>query len=121
MMRVSRITANLAVQDIERAKSFFTDYLGLDHEDMGLEWVTRFVAPTSGEHLQIVTRDAAAIEDAVMTVRVADVDAAYAEAGKRGYEIVHPLVTEQWGVRRFFVRVPGGGVINVAQEHPSPR
>ncbi len=120
-MRVSRITANLAVQDIERAKSFFTDYLGLDHEDMGLEWVTRFVAPTSGEHLQIVTRDATAIEDAVMTVRVADVDAAYLEASNRGYEIVHPLVTEAWGVRRFFVRVPGGGVINVAREHPIPR
>jgi catechol 2,3-dioxygenase-like lactoylglutathione lyase family enzyme len=120
-MRVSRITANISVQDIERATSFFTDYLGLDHEEMGLEWVTRFVAPASGEHVQVVTRDATAMEDSVITVRVADVDAAYAEACTRGYEIVHPLVTEKWGVRRFFVRVPGGGVVNVAQEHPSPR
>jgi hypothetical protein len=29
------------------------------------------------------------------------------------------LAEAGWGVRRFFVRVPGGGVINVAQEHPA--
>ncbi len=32
---------------------------------------------------------------------------------KHGYEIVHPLTTEPWGVRRFFVRAPDGNVINV--------
>ena len=43
-----------------------------------------------------------------------DVDAAYAEAQQLGYEIVHPLTTEAWGVRRFFVRAPDGTVVNVA-------
>ena len=32
-----------------------------------------------------------------------------------GYEIVHPLTTESWGVRRFFVRAPDGNVFNVVQ------
>jgi hypothetical protein len=27
---------------------------------------------------------------------------------------VHPLTTEPWGVRRFFVRAPDGNVINIA-------
>ena len=31
----------------------------------------------------------------------------------RGYEIVHPLTEEPWGVRRFFVRAPDGNVINM--------
>ena len=30
-----------------------------------------------------------------------------------GYEIVHPLSTEAWGLRRFFVRAPDGNVINI--------
>jgi uncharacterized glyoxalase superfamily protein PhnB len=42
-----------------------------------------------------------------------DVDEAYAEAQRRGYEIVHPLTYEPWGVRRFFVRAPDGNVINI--------
>ena len=46
-----------------------------------------------------------------------DVDAAYAEAQELGYEIVHPLTTEAWGVHRFFVRAPDGTVINVVG-HP---
>ncbi len=117
-MRVIRITTNLPVSDLEEASDFCGDYLGLVHEDLGLDWVTRFVVPGSGEHVQLVTRDAAAPEDSVMTVRVDDVEAAHAEAIDRGYEVVHPLVTESWGVRRFFVRAPGGAVLNIAQEHP---
>jgi uncharacterized glyoxalase superfamily protein PhnB len=46
-----------------------------------------------------------------------DVDAAYAEAQEAGHEIVHPLITEPWGVRRFFVRAPDGTVINIVG-HP---
>ena len=50
-----------------------------------------------------------------MTIKVDDVDTAYAEAQRRGYEIVHPITDEAWGIRRFFVRSPDGHVINVAR------
>ena len=54
-------------------------------------------------------------EDSVLSVHVGnDVDEAYAEAQRRGYEIVHPLTDEPWGIRRFFVRDPDGNVINIA-------
>ena len=36
---------------------------------------------------------------------------------EQGYEIVHPLGTESWGVRRFFVRAPDGNVLNIVQHH----
>ena len=48
-----------------------------------------------------------------MSIQVTDVDAAYAEAQRRGYQIVHPLTKEEWGPRRFFVRDPHGIVINI--------
>ena len=49
-----------------------------------------------------------------ISIEVADVDAAHADALARGLEIVYPLTDEPWGVRRFFVREPSGQVVNVA-------
>lgn len=115
-MRVIRVTADLTVSDIEQTRAFYEDYLGLDGQDMGLDWVTRFVVPSSGEHVQLVSRDATAPENPLLTIKVDDVDDAFAEACRRGYEIVHPLTTEPWGIRRFFVRAPGGTVLNIAQQ-----
>ncbi|MGH3971502.1 MAG: VOC family protein [Mycobacterium sp.] len=112
-MRAKRITANLSVADIAAAKSFYTDYLGLRTEEFNLGWVARYTSPDTGVNVQLVTKDATASEDSVISVHTDDVEAAYAEAQRLGYEIVHPLTTESWGVRRFFVRAPDGNVINV--------
>ena len=77
--------------------------------------MARYTSPDSGANVQLASRDATAPEDSVVSVQTDDVDAAYEEAQKLGYEIVHPLTTEPWGVRRFFVRAPDGNVINIAQ------
>jgi catechol 2,3-dioxygenase-like lactoylglutathione lyase family enzyme len=114
-VRVTGVTANLPVADIEAARGFYTDFLGLDVEGLDLGWVARFVSPDGRASLQLVTRDATSPQDSVISVHVgSDVDEAYAEALRRGYEIVHPLSDEPWGIRRFFVRDPDGNVINIA-------
>jgi predicted enzyme related to lactoylglutathione lyase len=109
-MRANRIVANLPVADIEAAKSFYTDFLGLSNEEFNMGWVARFTSPQSGANVQLVTRDASAPEDSVISVHTDDVDGAYEQAREYGYEIVHPMTTEPWGVRRFFVRAPDGNV-----------
>jgi catechol 2,3-dioxygenase-like lactoylglutathione lyase family enzyme len=114
-LRVTEIIADLHVADIEASKDFYSDYLGLSDEEFNLGWVARFTSPDTRVNVQLVTRDATAAEDPVISVRVTDVDAAYHEAQQRGYEIVHPLCTEPWGVRRFFVRAPDGNVLNIVQ------
>jgi catechol 2,3-dioxygenase-like lactoylglutathione lyase family enzyme len=43
----------------------------------------------------------------------AAVDAAHAEAVRRGLRIAYPLRDEPWGVHRFFVEDPGGTIVNV--------
>ena len=113
-MRAVEAITNLHTDDVERAREFF-GFLGLTEEVMNQGWVARFVSAESGAGVQVVTRDASAPEDSVMTIKVDDVDSAYDEARRRGYEIVHPLTNEPWGIRRFFVRSPDGHVINVAQ------
>ncbi|WP_422745404.1 VOC family protein [Mycobacterium sp. WMMD1722] len=112
-MLARRITTNLRVEDIEAAKDFYRGFLGLRTEEFNLGWVARFTSPETGAHVQLVTADATAPQDSVMSVHTDDVDAAYDEARRLGYEIVHPLITEAWGVRRFLVRAPDGNVVNV--------
>jgi catechol 2,3-dioxygenase-like lactoylglutathione lyase family enzyme len=116
-VRANRIIANLPVADVETAKHFYTDYLGLSTEEFTLGWVARYTSPDTGANLQLVAGDATAPENSVISVLTDDVEAAYVEAQKLGYEIVHPITTEPWGVHRFFVRAPDGNVINIAG-HP---
>ena len=116
-MRVTRITADLGVADIAQAKAFYTGYLGLSTEEFDLGWVARHTAPGTRTSVQLVTRDASAPEDPVLSVATDDIEGAYEEARGLGYEIVHPITTEPWGVRRFFVRDPGGNVINIVSHH----
>src|SRR3954454_22502363 len=116
-MRANGIIANLRVADIDAAKTFYNGYLGLRTEEFNMGWVARYTSPETGAHLQLVSRDASAPEAPVISVSTTDVEAAYAEAQALGYEIVHPLTTEPWGVRRFFVRAPDGSVINIVH-HP---
>ncbi len=113
-MEPTHVTANLHVPDIARARDFYAGYLGLSVEEMNLGWVARFRSPDGRAVVQLVTRDATSPEDSVISVRVGDgIDEAYQEALRRGYEIVHPLTTEPWGIRRFLVRAPDGNVINI--------
>jgi predicted enzyme related to lactoylglutathione lyase len=112
-MRATRIMANLRVADVDATKSFYTDYLGLSTEEFNMGWVARYTSPDTGANVQLVTGDASAPEDSVVSVHTDDVEGAYEEAQKLGYEIVHPLTTEPWGVRRFFVRAPDGNVLNI--------
>jgi catechol 2,3-dioxygenase-like lactoylglutathione lyase family enzyme len=114
-MRVTRVTANLRVAQLETAKGFYTDFLGLSDEEFSLGWVARYTSPDTGASLQLLTTDATAPEAPAISVHVDDVDTAYLEAQQRDLELVHPLTTESWGVRRFLVRAPDGTVVNIVQ------
>lgn len=117
-MEVIRIISDIRVPDVDGAKSFYTDFLGLQVEEFNLGWVARFTALSPSTYdqtvrIQLVTRDASAPVDAVASVLTPDVVAAHYEAVQRGYEIVYPLTRERWGVHRFFVRAPDGNVFNI--------
>lgn len=116
-MQATKIFANLRVADIEAAKGFYTDYLGLVNEEFKMGWVAQYSSADAGARLQLVTGDKTAAEDSVISVCTDDIDAAYAEAQELGYDIVHALTSEAWGLRRFFVRAPDGNVINVVNHH----
>ncbi|HWT95877.1 MAG TPA: hypothetical protein VN238_22945 [Solirubrobacteraceae bacterium] len=49
-----------------------------------------------------------------------EVDDAHAAAIERGFEILHSLTDEPWGVRRFFVRDPASGAVLNVLAHARP-
>jgi len=116
-MRAKRIIVDLVVDDLATAKDFYTEYLGLRTEEFNLGWVARYTSPDTGAMVQLLTDDATAAVRPAISIYTDDVEGAYREAVERGYEIVHPLTVEAWGVHRFFVRAPDGTVVNIVG-HP---
>lgn len=111
------VIPDLSVPDIEGAREFYQDYLGLSVKEFNLGWVARFTSPTTGAHLQVITRDASGPENPAISVKVRDIETAFTEAQTRGYQIVVPLRDEEWGASRFVVRAPDGTLVNIVRHH----
>ncbi|MBM4608203.1 glyoxalase [Rhodococcus hoagii] len=111
-MRVTRITANLHVPEVDGAKRFYADFLGLSTEEFDMGWVTRLTSPDTGVSVQLVTGDASAPEDSVVSVHTTDVDAAYAEAQAADTRS-SIRYTGTVGGAQVLRRAPDGNVLNI--------
>lgn len=110
---IRRIVPDLPLVDREGSVEFYVNQLSL-RLAMDLEWVMTFVSPAAA-HVQVILigDDLTAPVRPVATIEVADVDRVHDRMIESGFQVVHPLTTESWGVRRFFVEDPNGNVINV--------
>ena len=112
-MRIRRVVPNLQTSHTEESREFYGGFLGFQ-VGMDMEWIVTFV---SGENptaqLSVITADLTAPVHPDVTIEVDQLDELYAEAVRRGFEILYPLTEEEWGVRRFFVRDPNGRVLNL--------
>jgi catechol 2,3-dioxygenase-like lactoylglutathione lyase family enzyme len=112
-MPVKRIVPDITADDPAASREFYVDVLGLEVA-MDLGWVVTFAAPgNTTAQITVMQADASASVQPDVSIEVDDVDAVHATAQRLGYEIVHPLTDEPWGVRRFFVRDPNGKVLNI--------
>jgi catechol 2,3-dioxygenase-like lactoylglutathione lyase family enzyme len=116
-MSVRRIVPDFHAADPGASREFYVGVLGLEVA-MDHGWIVTFAAPgRPATQISVMRQDAGAAVQPDASIEVDDVDAVHAEARRLGYEILHPLTDEPWGVRRFFVRDPTGKVINVLS-HP---
>ena len=113
-MPVKRIVVYAGGQEIAASRDFYVEVLGMRvaMEDPVLN------LQSPGDPAAEIIIGAQEMQDAQPSFGVdvgepAAVDAAHAEALRRGLRVVYPLTDEPWGVRRFFVEDPGGTVINV--------
>ncbi|MCQ9178768.1 VOC family protein [Streptomyces sp. IBSBF 2953] len=111
-MSVRRVVPVLRSDEVRESREFY-GLLGFE-EVMNHGWIMTLAPPSApAAQISFMTADRTAPVTPDLSVEVDDVDAAYALVRDSGAEIVHPLQDEEWGVRRFFVRDPGGRVINV--------
>jgi catechol 2,3-dioxygenase-like lactoylglutathione lyase family enzyme len=107
----SRAAPNIRSERPDETRDFFCDLLGFEVA-MDLGWVMTVAAPGDpAVQVTIVSNDDLAAPG--ISVEVPDVDAVHATAVERGLEIAYPLRDEEWGVRRFMLREPGGTLVNV--------
>lgn len=112
-VHVRRVVPDLHGQDPAASEEFYEGVLGLEVA-MDQGWIVTFVAPDNpAAQISVMQRDASAAIQPDVSIEVDDVDGAHAAAARMGCEILHPLTDESWGVRRFFVREPGGKVLNI--------
>lgn len=111
-MAVRRVVPNLRSEAVAESREFY-GLLGFE-EVMNHGWIITLASPSApAAQISVMTGDRTAPVDPDLSIEVDDVDAAYETMRNSGAEILYPLRDEDWGVRRFFVRAPGGRVINV--------
>lgn len=112
-MKVTRIVANIATQDVARARAFYQDVLGLDLlMDQG--WIQTFGSQTTmSVQVSVASEGGSGTPVPDLSIEVDDVDAAFQRMKDAGFPIEYELADEPWGVRRFYVRDPFGKLVNV--------
>ena len=113
-MAVRRIVAYAGGDDVAASREFYVEVLGMQ---VVMEEPVLDLQSPDGASAEVII-GAQEMQDAQPSFGVdlgepAAVDAAHAEALRRGLRVVYPLTDEPWGVRRFFVEDPGGTIVNV--------
>jgi uncharacterized glyoxalase superfamily protein PhnB len=112
-MNIRRIVMDIQSNNFDENRHFYENIIGLE-VGMDLGWIMTFGSPSNPTaQLTLLKKDLTASVNPNLTIEVEDVESVYANAVKDGFQIVHPLTDEPWGVRRFFVVDPNGQVVNV--------
>lgn len=112
-MSVRRIVTNIACADMEAAKRFYGDVLGLNLQ-MDHGWIV-----TYGNHNQMSVQISIAAEGGSgtpvpdLSIEVDDVDDVLQRMNESGFAVIYGPADEPWGVRRFYVRDPLGKLVNI--------
>jgi predicted enzyme related to lactoylglutathione lyase len=119
-MNIRRIVMDIQSNNFDENRHFYENIIGLE-VGMDLGWIMTFGSPSNPTaQLTLLKKDLTASVNPNLTIEVEDVESVYANAVKNGFQIVHPLTDEPWGVRRFFVVDPNGQVVNVMSHIDRP-
>ena len=114
-MKVTRIMANVATDDLGKAQAFYGDVLGLDRI-MDHGWFQTYgSAETMAVQLSFGSQGGSGTAVPDLSVEVEDLDEALERMQQAGVPVEYGPVNEPWGVRRFYVRDPFGRLLNILQ------
>ncbi|MBV9655953.1 MAG: VOC family protein [Acetobacteraceae bacterium] len=114
-MAVKRVVANIAAPTLDEARRFYGDLLGMSVV-MDLGWIITFAGPgTAPPQISVATEGGSGMPVPDISIEVDDLDEVHRRAVSAGTAIVYGPVNEPWGVRRFFLRDPFGGLVNILE------
>jgi catechol 2,3-dioxygenase-like lactoylglutathione lyase family enzyme len=114
-MAVIRIVANIAANQLDAAKAFYGDALGMNIV-MNLSWIMTFAAEGSmAPQISVASEGGSGTPVPDLSIEVDDLSDAHRRMRAAGFRIEYGPATEPWGVMRFYVRDPFGRLINVLE------
>ena|SRR5690349_6991363 len=112
-MKVLRVVPNIHTDNVEAARRFYQQILGLDVL-MDHGWIMTYGAQESMQvQLSFAENGGSGTAVPDLSIEVDDVDLAYQKMTEAGFKIEYGPVNEPWGVRRFYVRDPFNKLINI--------
>lgn len=112
-MTVLRIVPNIAAASIQELKHFYSDLFDLDVV-MDHGWIATLASgKLATTQISIATEGGSGTAVPDLSIEVDDVDEVHRRAEKGGHQIMYGPVNEPWGVRRFYIRDPGGKLLNI--------
>lgn len=112
-MEVKRIVANINTKDINAARIFYGDILGLDIL-MDHGWIATYGNQQRMDvQISIANHGGSGTPTPDLSIEVDDVNDAFRQMQQAGFHITYPLTDEPWGVRRFYVTDPFGKLVNI--------
>ena len=112
-MKVKRIVTNIQTKDIEMAKKFYRDVLGLDLL-MDHGWIATYGSKDIMEiQISLASQGGSETHTPDLSIEVDNKDEAYVRMKDAGFNIEYGPVDEPWGVRRFYVRDPYNNLVNI--------
>jgi catechol 2,3-dioxygenase-like lactoylglutathione lyase family enzyme len=112
-MAVKRIVPNITASNLDAAKAFYGDILGMNLA-MDLGWIVTFDAKAkTTPQISIANEGGSGTKVPDISIEVDNLEDVHRGVLKAGFSIEYGPVTEEWGVRRFYVRDPFGRLVNV--------
>lgn len=112
-MTVRRIVANVAVAEIEAARGFYSDILGMEVV-MDHGWIATYAsAGSAAPQVSFATEGGSGTPVPDLSIEVDDVDEMHRRMVQAGIRIEYGPASEPWGVRRFYARDPFGRLVNI--------
>ena len=112
-MTVNRIVVNIATEQMDAAKSFYGDLLGMT---IGMDhgWIVTFVGSgQSSPQVSFAIEGGSGTPVPDISIEVDDLSSVFSRVIDAGYQPEYGPETEPWGVKRFFVLDPFGKILNI--------
>ncbi len=113
-MAVKRIVTNIPATQVDAARAFYTDVLGLDLV-MDHGWILTFAATgaSATPQISVATEGGSGTPVPDISVEVDNLEEVLRRVSGAGLPVEYGPAQEPWGVKRFYVRDPFGRLVNV--------